>query len=123
MSYDISLGVKVEGGNNLYAVIAEPKLSNPTYNLREMFVKCTGWNYQQGEWYKVSEVIPLIENGIHELRFNSKEYEQYKPKNGWGNISSALETLESMLECIGENSPNSNWSWNQIPLDLMYISW
>lgn len=83
MSYDIRLGVKVEGGDNLFAVIAEPKLSDPTYNLREMFVNCTGWNYKQGEWYKVSEVIPLIENGIHELRFNSKEYEQYNPKNGW----------------------------------------
>lgn len=123
MSYDIRLGVKVEGGDNLFAVIAEPRLDSPTYNLGTMFRECTNWDFEQGTWYKVSDVLPLIEQGIHELKFNSNKYKKFNASNGWGNTTTALETLESMIECIAENSPDSNWSWNQIPPDLMYISW
>lgn len=122
MSYDIRLGVKVEGGENLYAVIDEPERNNPTYNLGEMFRACTGWDYEQGKWYNVSEVLPLIEHGIHELRFNRKQYEKYDAPNGWGTTHSACEALESMLECIRHNS-GDNWTWNDIPLDLLYICW
>ena len=39
MSYDLRIGVKVEG-TDIIAVIAEPRLSSPTYNLRDMFVAC-----------------------------------------------------------------------------------
>ena len=47
MSYDIRLGVKVEGGDNLFAVIAEPRLDSPTYNLGTMFRECTSWDFEQ----------------------------------------------------------------------------
>ena len=38
MSYDLRIAVKVDGAEkgNEYAVIAEPRLSNPTYNIGEM---------------------------------------------------------------------------------------
>ena len=67
MSYDIRIGVRVEGAPGCYAVIAEPEYSSPTYNIGDMFRACTGWNFEQGEWYKVSEVLPLIQHGISEL--------------------------------------------------------
>ena len=43
MSYDLRIGVKVEG-TDIIAVIGEPEKSSPTYNLREMFVTCMDWN-------------------------------------------------------------------------------
>lgn len=130
MSYDIRLAVAVAGapvnedGEPLYAVIDEPELASPTYNLGDMFRACTGWDFKQGKFYRVSEVLPLIEKGIHELRFNAKAYKKYEPDNGWGSIGGALEALESMLECIRRNAPGSdNWSWQEVPLDCLYIAW
>ena len=122
MSYDIRVGVKVAGLDDCYAVIAEPEYHSPTYNLGMMFRACTGWNFDQGEWYKASEVIPMIEHGIHELKFNRDRYESLNPKNGWGNIDSALKALESMLECIMQEMSGS-WSWNKIPAEYLYVCW
>lgn len=123
MSYDIRLAVKVAGApDECYAVIDHPEHDSPTYNLGPMFRACTGWDFNQGEWYKVSEVLPLIEHGIHELRFNRKAYEQYVPENGWGSIGGAIEALESTLECIHSNTDNS-WAAHVIPLDCLYIAW
>ena len=64
MSYDIRFGVEVKDANGLIAEIGCPEYDQPTYNLADMFRKCTGWNYVQGEWYKVPDVLPLIEHGI-----------------------------------------------------------
>lgn len=123
MSYDLRLGVKVDG-TDIIAVIAEPEFSSPTYNLREMFVACMDWDYKQGEWYKVSEVWDKIKTGIKELSEHPKNYEQYNPKNGWGNISTALSALASLDYCIKENTPGEEyWSWNEIPVEHLYMSW
>lgn len=59
MSYDLRIGVKVEG-TDIIAVIAEPSVNSPTYNLGTMFRKCTGWDFMQSEWYSVAAVYPLI---------------------------------------------------------------
>lgn len=129
MSYDIRLAVEVAGapvnedGEPLYAVIGTPEYDSPTYNLGDMFRACTGWDFKQGKFYRVSEVLPLIEKGIHELRFNGRAYKKYEPDNGWGSVGSALEALESMLESIERNGPGNHWSWNDIPLDCLYIAW
>ena len=123
MSYDIRFGVKVAGTDDeLYAVIGEPERSSPTYNNREIFVKCMDWDYHQGEWYKVSEIIPKIEKGIHELQFNKKAYKKYEPSNGWGGVESSLEALQSIMKWLTEDG--LPWSWNgDIPLDLIYMRW
>ena len=85
MSYDLRIAVKVEGApkdDPLFAVIAEPEYSNPTYNLGEMFRKCMGWDYEQSEWYRVSDVYENIERGISELTYNEDKYIPMNPKNG-----------------------------------------
>ena len=122
MSYDIRLSVKVEGGDNLYAIIDEPELDSPTYNLGPMFRKCTGWDFEQGEYYKVSDVLPLIQHGINELKFNEKAYRKYNAENGWGNTHDALRVLESLEECIRKNV-TGDWAWQEIPADLLYVQW
>lgn len=123
MSYDLRLSVKVEGGDNLYAVIDEPELNSPTYNLGEMFRACMDWDFEQGEYYNVAEVLPKIQRGIYELKFNEPEYRKYNAKNGWGDTASALRALQSLEECIRKNLPGAGWSWNEIPMGLMYLQW
>lgn len=123
MSYDLRLAVKVAGANDLYAVIDEPDFSSPTYNISTMLRKCTGWDFEQSKWYKVSEVLPLIEHGIHELQFNEESYKQYNAKNGWGTTKTALDALKSLQECIQHNAEGNRYSWQEIPIDLLYVAW
>lgn len=125
MSYDIRIEVKVEGCDK-YAVIAEPEYSSPTYNLGKMFRACMNWNYSQSEkdesgeyktvHYPCDFVIKKVERGIRELRCNRKEYEQYNPENGWGDIGGAITALESLRACIYEQA-------EEIPLNCLYMSW
>lgn len=121
MSYDIRFGVKVDGMNDYIAIIDAPKYDSPTYNLRDMFVACMNWNYKQGEWYNCSEIIPKVERGVHELRFHKKEYEVYNSPNGWGNVDSALVSLESILEKAQEIV--SGTEENTIPLENLWMKW
>lgn len=123
MSYDIRLGVKVEG-LDVIAVIDEPEYSSPTYNIGKMLRACTGWNFEQGKWYRVSEVWPMIEHGISELHINGAKYKEYDSPNGWGNTSSAMEALESLSKCIRENIGQSDWGkWQVIPADHLWVRW
>ena len=122
MSYDLRIGVKV-ADTDIIAVISEPEYESPTYNLGKMFRACMDWDFSQGEWYNCKEVLPKIERGINELKFNAKAYEQYNPKNGWGDISSALEALESLRDCISDQTNDRWWGWQTIPLEHLWMKW
>lgn len=124
MSYDLRIAVKVEGAKDLFVVIATPEYDSPTYNLGLMFRACTGWDYEQGEYYKVSEVYSKIERGIYELTFNEDKYLTLNPKNGWGDTKSALEALKSLKECIDNiENPDSWTTYNTVPKEYMYVAW
>ena len=115
MSYDISICVKVEGCNK-YAEIGYPEYDSPTYNLGKLFRKCTEWDFLQGVYYRADKIIGLVEHGIKELIENPSEYEQYLPKNGWGTIDSALQSLNGIKESLCEES-------EEIPLNCLWIKW
>ena len=115
MSYELRVAVKVEGCDK-YADIATPEYHDPTYNLRDMFVACMDWDYLQGEYYPCSEYVKKLEQGITELKFHSDDYAKYDPPNGWGSRHSALEALESWLECIQVEA-------EYIPIDCLYMRW
>ena len=122
MSYDIRFGVKVEGMDGYIAVIDKPQYFSPTYNLRDMFVSCMGWNYKQGEWYNCAEVFPKIRHGQEELTLYPQRYRKYNAENGWGTVSSAKECLDSVVQKIGE-LVSGDWSWNEIPLENLWMRW
>ena len=122
MSYDVRVGVKVDG-TDLIVEIAKPEYDQPTYNLRDMFVAATGWDYEQGKWYRVTDVIDYIRHGITELRFHMKDYKKYDSPNGWGTASSALLALESMYECIQEQTGEARGWVNEIPIEHLWIHW
>lgn len=116
MSYDLRFAVKAENGQ--FVEFATPEYDHPTYNLGDMFRAATGWNYKQGEYYRVSEIKHFLMKGVYELTFNRKAYEQYVPDNGWGSIRGAIECLESVLQKIVEIQ-----DWYDLPLDIIYLAW
>ena len=121
MSYDIRFSVKVEGAKNVFAIIGRPEYDSPTYNIRDIFVKSMDWDYNQGEWYPMAEVMPKIERGIHELTYNEKEYKKYNPSNGWGSTQSALECLQSIHDWF---YPENMWDVEydkDIPIECIYM--
>ena len=122
MSYDIRFGVKVEGMNGYIAVIDEPEYDSPTYNLRDMFVACMDWDYEQGEWYNCADVFPKIRHGQEELTIHPKKYQKYNAPNGWGTVDSAKKCLDSIVQKIGE-IVSGDWSWNEIPLEHLWMRW
>lgn len=115
MSFDLRICVKVEGYGG-FVVISCPELDSPTYNLNTMFEKCMGWDFEQGEYYKCTEVIKYVDIGINELTFNREKYEQYNPPNGWGDLDGALEVLRSLKQCILETK-------DRIPIEYLYMAW
>lgn len=115
MSYDLRIAVKVDG-TDIFAQIAEPEYASPTYNLGDMFRACMDWDYTQSEYYPCSEAITKVERGIRELRANKSAYIKYNPSNGWGDISSALRSLESLRECIYEQAED-------IPIEHLWMAW
>ena len=125
MSYDIRIAVKVKGPEeDMYAVIAEPEYSSPTYNLGEIFRACMDWDYDQGEWYNVAEIYQKIVLGCINLRYHADQFKKYNPSNGWGDTESALKALESLKACIDDIESPDVWSgWNMIPKAYLYMSW
>lgn len=116
MSYDLRFSVKVADTDDLFVTFETPEYDTPTYNLGQMFRACTGWDYNQGERYLVSDVIDKIEHGIKELHTKRKEYEKYNSPNGWGTIDGAIESLESLRDKAYEIAED-------IPMDKFYVSW
>ena len=126
VSYDIRFAVKVKGApDDCYAVIGHPEHDSPTYNVRGIFVKSMDWDYEQSKWYPMTEVLPKVERGVHELSFNTKAYKDLEPDNGWGSISTALEALQSILDYFKDrNLSGLAGSWNaDVPIDCIYMSW
>ena len=117
MSYDLSVGVKAEGCG-AYVDVRSPEYDSPTYNLRDMFVACMDWDYEQRVVYSAADALPKIERGISELRGHPEKYEKYAPENGWGTLEDALEALESWRECIYETL--ADWD---LPISSAYVRW
>lgn len=115
MSYDIRLAVKIEGYDG-YADVAEPAYASPTYNIGEMLRAATGWDFNQHEYYRCAEIIDKVEHGIHELILNKKEYKQYELPNGLGSVTTAIEALGSLRDCIYETA-------EYIPIEFLYMRW
>lgn len=122
MSYDLRFAVKVKDApKDMFAIIGQPELHSPTYNIGMIFRKAMDFDFVQGEFYKLSELIPHIERGMKELRINAKEYKHLEPENGWGTTDSALKALKSIMDWIDDDL---KWGWNSdIPLDCIYMAW
>ena len=124
MSYDIRFGVKVKGTDkDVYVTIGRPEYDSPTYNVRDIFVNSMDWDYSQGEWYPMNEVLPKVAKGISELKHSPSKYFQYEPENRWGSVDSALKALESIYEWFADTSGWKRGWDEEIPLECIYMRW
>ena len=114
MSYDICLKAKIDGTGK-YITVAYPECCSPTYNLRKIFVKSMGWDYEHG-LYPCSDVLEYIHRGLSELTMNGSKYRKLEHLNGWGTVETAIETLTRVQKCILETS-------KKIPIEHLYMSW
>ena len=88
-----------------------------------MIRAATGWDFEQSKFYHVTDVMPLIENGIHELRFNRAKYDKMND-TGYGSASGAREALEDIVKWLTEDYEGLRGSWNsEIPLEDIWIAW
>jgi hypothetical protein len=102
MSYDIRFCVETvhpDSFGDPYVVVHVPEYDSPTYNLRDMFVACMDWEYKQGVYYPMAEVLPKLKRGLAELREHPDQYRKYNPPNGWGDLEGARGCL---ADWIGE---------------------
>ena len=100
MSYDISFCVETaypDKFGDTHVVVHTPEYDSPTYNLRDMFVACMGWDYKQGVYYPMADVLPKIKRGLAELTENLEKYKRYNPPNGWGDIEGARGCLANWV--------------------------
>lgn len=119
MSYDIRLGVRTIATNNNrenIAIVASPIIDSPTYNLGEMFRRAMDWDFNQGEWYRVADVIHCIRCGRDAMSLNPERFRKYEPKNHWGVVEDAIAVLDSLLECI--NDTTELW-----PITALWLKW
>lgn len=126
MSYDIRFGVKVADVTpECFAVIGSPEYDSPTYNLRDIFVKAMDWDYHQGEWYPVTEVLPKVQRGITELTLHPEKYKALEPDNGWGSVRGAVCFLQSVMDYFKPDEWDGLYgSWNaNVPLEAIYMRW
>lgn len=119
MSYDLRFAVKVDIGNECRFVnIGYPEYDHPTYNLSKMFRTCMNWDYEQGEYYKLSDIEKNILRGIKELENSPNKYRKYEPENKWGTVEGALKVLKGLYRDMHEFSEEQN-----IPLEYLYLRW
>lgn len=118
MSYDIEICAKVEGAD-MYVRVYEPTYCNPTYNLRDMFVACMDWNYQQGRLYPLLEAIPKIIHGYREITEHPERYYRYNSPNGWGTVENARECLKNWKDEIVDGLRDNV----DVPAEYLYWRW
>lgn len=119
MSYDIRFAVKDERGK--YMVVFQPYHCNPAYSYGQVVRKATGWDFVQGEYYRVSEVLPCIKHGIQELTSKPEKYERFARKHKLASACGTLECLEGIVGTLNELL--DGLGWNDYDTDYLYIAW
>lgn len=126
MSYDLEFGVKVDtdGGEDVFVCFATPELDNPTYNYGKIFRASTGWDFEQGVWYRYLDVEPMILHGIEELTVNAKRYKSLEPANGYGTVSGALRVLRGLVEDARGHADEDGYErFPYVPIEFIYVRW
>ena len=98
MSYDIRIAVETvypDRYGEKFAVVFTPEYDSPTYNVGNIFRKVMDWDFKQGVWYPLKEVLEHIDHGIGKLRNNFDAYRDMEPENKWGTVETVWECLTS----------------------------
>jgi hypothetical protein len=97
MSYDIDFRVKAEGVD-AYVSVGDCD-ANITWNVRKIIELSTGlpWLNEANNGY-CKDIIPRIEQGLHELQNHPKRYKPYEAPNGWGTVEGTIRFYENIIK-------------------------
>jgi len=99
MSLDVYL--EDEDGNELYS-------RNITHNLNKMAdaagVYKVLWRPEEIGIKYASQIIEPLTEGLTKLVVNKQEFEQYNPKNGWGDYEGLVMFCADYLQACKDNS-------------------
>ena len=129
MSYDIRFCVKTEVPDlegNQYVTVRVPEYDSPTYNYRKMFVALMDWDYKQGVYYHMPEVLEKLKLGLKRIKAKPEKYRKYEPSNRWGTVEGARECLESWIEELTPPT-DGTYYYNRVvcnwPIEALYWRW
>lgn len=87
--------------------------ANITHNLAEMADKAgiyeALWRPEEIGIKRAQELIPILEEGLRELKANPEYYKQFNSPNGWGKYESLVKFCEEYLEAC-KNFPDAEIS-------------
>lgn len=96
MSLDIWIKSKCEHCGSS----SSKKEHNYTYNCSPMW-KGAGWNHEQFENKRASEMAPYLAQAIAVMSLRPDEYRAMNPPNGYGDYEGCLEFLRELLaDCL-----------------------
>lgn len=81
--------------------------SNITHNLGEM-ARQAGlyealWHPDAGEYKTASQIIPVLEKGLADLKARPEFFAQFNARNGWGMYKHFVPFVEKVLVACKEN--------------------
>lgn len=76
---------------------------NITHNLNEMSIKCANlytylWRPEEINVFYAKDLIVPVERRLNLLKKKKEYFEQYNPRNGWGNYDVLVSFVEEYLE-------------------------
>lgn len=114
MSYDCEIGTVF--ANKTIECFYIPTISNPTYNLRNIFCKAMDFEFTQGKWYPMKDMLGRFDRAIETIYADPASFRSLEPANRWG-------TVEGALECFKCWASESRDLLAEVPIENLYFRW
>ncbi len=85
----------------LYEALWRPYQLKETYNIPEGD-DAGEFNFEEENMVIASELVPVIEKGLNDLKDRPEYFKEFNPENGWGSYDSLLRFTEKYLEACKE---------------------
>lgn len=85
----------------LYEALWRPYQLKETYNIPEGD-DVGEFNFEEENMVIASELVPVIEKGLKDLKDRPEYFKEFNPENGWGSYDSLLRFTEKYLEACKE---------------------
>lgn len=115
MSLDFYLEMDLDtGASELYNV--ELYSANITHNLNKMAMeagiyKCLWRPNELWENPTADKLIPILEEGLENLKSNPKHFKQFDASNGWGTYKDFVPFVEEVLNACKEHPKSKVRTW------------
>ena len=105
-SLEVTYDISYDNKKTFDRITKEVYTRNITHNLTRM-AKQAGlhkalWRPCESEFYKASDIIDILEDGLKELKSNPSKYKKLDSPNGWGIYIHFVHFVESVLEACNQ---------------------